>query len=118
MKMNTGSARGSTLVEAALTLSLLMPCLVMGFSLVGASAARSLAQKFLYEGLICVLEAKSEYYCQKQIRQQLKQSIPLGHLSHLIVKQSPNFISGELHWQWNPQWTMKMSRFVPRDLEP
>lgn len=102
------------LLETCLILLSLLPCLIAGLSLAGAAGCRNLAQKILYEGLICVLEDRGQIYCKNQTRKKLKATIPLGQVSRLTLYRSPHFVGGELHWQWNKLWTMKIRKLVPR----
>lgn len=107
---------GSALVELCLVLFFLVPCFLMGLSLLGAAASRILVQKFLYESLICNVEDLPPKACEKTLRQQLNQTLPFGHLIHLQINSLAHSIKGEVHWQWNSLWTLKVSRTIPREI--
>lgn len=118
MKLLRNSQKGNSLVETTILLTLIFPCIVTGLSLAGAAGARVLAQKCLYEGLICIIEAKKASECKKMVKAQLKHIIPFGYLSRLVLEQNAYSIKGELHWQWNKRWSMKIHDLLPLELRP
>ena len=118
MNYLSNSQKGNSLVETSILLTLIFPCIIAGLSLAGAAGARVLAQKCVYEGLICIIEAKKASECKKIVKAQLKLIIPFGYLSRLVLEQNAYSIKGELHWQWNKHWSMKIHDLLPLELKP
>jgi len=89
---------GSILLEAIISLSLIIG-LVSGTLVLSASAfARLWFDHLLYEGLICVAEGRSRRTCEHRLLAQVHRTLRYGEIKKIVLISSNNLQKGELNW--------------------
>ena len=80
--------KGTAALESTFAISVLVPIVISGFTVIYFSFARVWLDRSGYEALICLSTQASQQDCEKNFRRQVDSALPIGSLSNVRLTRT------------------------------
>lgn len=104
------SNRGSTVVEALLTASIIIFIFTSGFTIAYCAYAHVLLERASYEVLVCLSTPSNIHICENRLLKNISQSLRIGKIRNLHLSRTTNLARVEFQFQVQSRTVNKQLR--------